>query len=131
MANLNGKWSYRSFRAGSGPKDTPSQIVVPWAPPGELLAATDATGKVTGTLRFGPGVELTINGSITPAEGHLFWHIPEGIELTGEGLSAVYNVRGFFIDDDHVVGTVVAVRNDLAEQPDGTNGPFALFNTSP
>jgi hypothetical protein len=129
MANLNGKWSYRSFRSGT--KDAPPEIAVPWAPPGEFVAATDATGKITGTMRFAPGVELTVNGSITPAAGHLWWHRPEGIELTAEGLSAVYNLQGYFIDDDHVVGTVVGVRNDLAKQPDGTNGPFALFKTGP
>ena len=127
MAQLNGKWSYRSFRTMA--KETPPQIVVPWAPPGELVATTDATGKITGTLTFAHGwVALTINGSVTPAVENE--DLPEGIEATGEGLSAVYNIRGFFIDGDHVVGTVVAVRNDLGEQPDGTSGPFALFKIS-
>jgi hypothetical protein len=65
---------------------------------------------------------LIVNGSITPAAG---------IKLTAEGLSAVYTLHGHFIDDDHVVGTVVGVRNDLAKQPDGTNGPFALFKPGP
>ena len=60
---------------------------------------------------------LTINGTITPAVE--IENLPEGIVAIGEGLSAVYNIQGFFIDDDHIVGTVVGVRNDLGEQPDG------------
>jgi hypothetical protein len=128
MAQLTGKWSYRSFRTKA--EDTSTQIVVPWAPPGELVANTDATGKITGTLTFAHGwVALTINGTITPAVE--IENLPEGIVATGEGLSAVYNIQGFFIDDDHIVGTVVGVRNDLGEQPDGTSGPFALFRISP
>ena len=65
MANLDGMWLYQSFCPKSGTKDNLPQIAAPWAPPGELRARTDAkTGKVTGTLKFAPGVELAINGSI-------------------------------------------------------------------
>ena len=124
MASFDGKWSYRSFCPQSATSDTPPQIAAPWAPPGELVVTTDATGKIAGTLTFAPGVALTVSGSVTPAVGKL----PEGIELTGEGLSSIYNIRGFFIaGSDHVVGTVVAIRNDLAKQPIGTSGPFVLF----
>ena len=119
MADLNGTWSWRSFRSDAATQ----KIAVKWAPPGELVATTDAAGQVTGTLTFRPGVALTVTGSIIPADGEQL----EGIEVTGEGLSAVYNIRGFFIDADHLVGTVVGVKNDLAGQPDGTSGPFALF----
>jgi hypothetical protein len=124
MAALNGKWSYRSFRGGAN--DTPPEIVVPWTPPGELDVKTDGSGKVTGTLTFGPGAALAITGAVTPADAAR--HIPEGVELTGEGGSAVYKVRGFFIaGSDHIIGTVVAEKNDLARQADGTSGPFVLF----
>lgn len=126
MATLNGKWSYRSFCPHSGTDDTPPQIAAPWAPPGVLEVATDGSGKVTGTLTFAPGVALTISGTVTAASGKL----PEGIELTGEGLSAVYKIRGFFLTgSDHVIGTVVAIQNDLGKQPVGTSGPFVLFPT--
>jgi hypothetical protein len=127
MANLDGTWRYQSFCPRSGAGDTPPQIAAPWTPPGELHVKTDEmTGKVTGTLKFAPGVELTVNGSITRAAEKE--KLPEGVELTGEGLSAVYNIRGYFIAGDRVVvGTVVAVRNDLAKQPIGTSGPFVLF----
>ena len=127
MASLDGKWSYRSFRDGT--KDTPPEIAVIWAPRGEMVAETDAAGNVTGTLTFALVMKLTITGSITPAAGHLLWERPEGIVLTAEGPKAIYKVQGYFIDDDHVVGTVVGVQNDLGGQPDGTNGPFALFRT--
>lgn len=124
MASLNGEWSYRSFRGGAN--DTPPEILVPWAPPGELDVKTDDSGKVTGTLTFAPGVALAITGAVT--SGDAARHIPEGVELTGEGLSAVYKVHGFFITgSDHIVGTVVAEKNDLARQADGTSGPFVLF----
>ena len=64
MANLNGKWIYRSFRPNDG---TPS--LLPWAPPGELSVTTDAAGKVSGKLTFPavPGLELMIGGSIAAA----------------------------------------------------------------
>jgi hypothetical protein len=131
MANLDGMWFYQSFCPKSGTKDNPPQIAAPWAPPGELQATTDATtGKVSGTLKFAPGVELAISGAITPAADG----VPEGIELTGENPMAAYNIRGYFIPGSVgpasgpvIVGTVVAVRNDLARQPVGTSGPFVLF----
>jgi hypothetical protein len=65
MALLNGKGSYRGFRGGS--KETPPQLAVAWAPPGELTATTDGSRKGTGTLTFRPGVALTISGALTPA----------------------------------------------------------------
>jgi len=105
-------------------------LAAPWAPRGDLSVSTDPAGKVTGRLKFAPGVELAIGGTITPAAGKL----PEGIDLIGEGLSAVYKIRGFFIDgiaaaasQTVIVGSVVAMRNDLAKQPDGTTGPFVMF----
>ena len=131
MASLDGTWVYNSFCPQPGTEDTKPQIAAPWAPPGQLHAATDAaTGKVTGTLKFAPGVELAVSGSITPAADR----VPERIDLTGENASAAYNIRGYFIpgtvapaSGPVVVGTVVAVRNDLAKQPVGTSGPFVLF----
>lgn len=131
MSNLDGMWFYRSFCPHGGNGDTPPQIAAPWAPPGQLQATTDAaTGKVTGSLKFAPGVELVVSGAITPAAGQM----PEGIELTGENSAAAYNIRGYFIQVSTgpgcgpvIVGTVVAVRNDLAKQPVGTSGPFVLI----
>lgn len=102
----------------------PPQIAAPWAPPGVLNVTTDGSGQVTGTLTFSPGVALNVTGTVTPAVNDL----PEGIELTGEGLSSINKIRGYFITgSDHVVGTVVAVQNDLAKQPVGTTGPFVLY----
>src|SRR5437764_12814532 len=83
MQSLNGTWFYESFCPLTGTSDIPAQIAAPWAPRAELYVTSEAsTGKLTGTLKFAPGVELTISGSLTPAAGKL----PEGIELTGEGL---------------------------------------------
>src|SRR5688572_5021508 len=91
MATLNGTWIYQSFRPNGG-----APPLVPWTPRGELAVTTDATGKVDGTLTFpprpgtaAPGAVFAIRGSITPAIGE---RVPEGIELTGEGLGAVYKI---------------------------------------
>ena len=87
------------------------------------------TGIVSGTLAFGRGIELTISGSITPAGEHG----PQGVELKGEGHSSLNHIRGYFIEGSPhplIVGTVVAVHNDLAKQPDGTSGPFVLYKAS-
>ena len=128
MANLSGTWTYRSFRPNEG---TPS--LVPWAPPGEASVTTDATGKVTGKLKFPsvPGLELTISGSITPA---VAGKLPEGIELTGEGgRNSVNKLQGYFIAGSPgplIIGVIVAVKNDPAGQPDGTSGQFVLFQSA-
>jgi hypothetical protein len=130
MANLDGTWIYQSYCPQSATKDTKSQIAAPWSPRGELHVTTDLAGKVTGVLKFGPKVELAISGSITSAAGEL----PEGVELTGEGLGSVNKIRGYFVpgttgpaSGPMIVGTVVAVANDLKGKPIGTQGPFVLF----
>ena len=127
---LKGKWYYRSFRhdpivVKDGKVDGNPQLAIPWAPLGELDADTDEAGKVTGTLTFTPpGVALKITGHITPATDKL----PASIEITGEKLPTVYQIKGFFVPDtDFVVGTVLSVANDLAKQPVGTAGAFVLF----
>lgn len=130
MTSLNGTWIYQSFRPGDG---TPS--LLPWAPPGELSVTTDVTGKVSGILRFPavPGLELTITGSVTPAVAGKapLPGLPEGVELTGEGGPASVNsLRGYFVSGSAgalIVGQIVATKNDPAGRPDGTAGPFVLF----
>ena len=124
MNSLNGQYHYRSFCPQAGTKDTAPELAAPWAPPGKLTAQTDASGKVTATLSFGPGRDLAVTGAITPAAGNA----PEGIQLTGEGLGATYKIRGYFLEgSNHLTGTVAAVANDVARQPIGTRGPFVLF----
>jgi len=59
--------------------------------------------------------------------------LPEGIDLvvTVEKTGSVYNLRGFFLaGSNHIVGTVVAISNDLGLQPAGTSGPFVLYPVS-
>ena len=128
MLSLNGKWSYESYCPKAGTDQLPSQIAAPWAPRGTLQVSTDASGKVTGALRFAPRVELTVTGSMTNGGGKT----PDGIDLTGEGMAAMYRIRGYFVagaPGPIVVGTVVSVMNDLAKQPVGTSGPFVLYQT--
>jgi hypothetical protein len=126
---LNGKWAYCSFRADpvvveDGKVEGNPNLAMPWAPLGKLDAETDTAGNVKGTLTFAPGVALAISGHITPATGPL----PPSLEVTAEGLSAVYRIKGFFVaEGDHVVGTVLNVANDLGKQPVGTLGPFVLY----
>jgi hypothetical protein len=74
-----------------------------------------------------PELVLAISGRITPA---VAGQVPEGIELTGTLGESVNDIQGCFIAGSAtplVVGTVTAVKNDPAKQPDGTSGPFVLF----
>ena len=126
MTKLNGQYYYDSFCPKAAAGDSPAQIAARWAPHTPFSATTDATGKVIGTLTFAPGVVLNVTGSITPATPDL----PEGVDLTGTIGPAEYRIRGFFLFSilgaSPVSGVVVAVRNDLAKQPDGTVGAFSL-----
>jgi len=128
-ATLNGKWSYRSFRhdpivVKDGQVEGSPELAARWSPPGVLEASTSATGEVTGTLTFRPGVALKITGRIVPASGD----DPAFVELTGEGLGSVNRLKGIFIPgSSHVVGTILCLAHDLLKQPNGTAGPFALF----
>ena len=128
-ATLNGKWSYRSFRhepivLKDGQVEGNPELAKPWSPPGVLDVATGETGEVMGTLTFGPGIALKVSGKIIPATDK----DPAAVDLTGEGLTSVNKIKGFFIPgSDHVVGTIMCVANDLLKQPNGTVGPFVLF----
>jgi hypothetical protein len=134
MKEIQGKWYYQSFcqfaadvdRSKSPPEvKRPPLIAGPWTPPAVMELVTDAAGNVTGTAKLGP-IEFKISGSVKPVSDK----IPEGIELvvTVEKFAAVYKLRGFFLaNSDHIVGTVVAISNDLGFQPDGTSGPFVLY----
>jgi hypothetical protein len=133
MSALNGTWIYQSFR----PSMAPPSPVVPWSPPAKVSVTTDATGKVDGTLTIPlpPGAPkselvLAISGSITPAVTGR-WPLPEGVKLTGKGgLDSVNELVGYFVPGGVgtvIVGTVYAVKNDPAGEPDGTSGPFVLF----
>lgn len=103
-----------------------------WTPPSVMEFATDAEGKVTGSAELGP-LKIKITGSITPAAAGIPERsanpMPEGVELVivAEQTGSVYNLRGYFVQgSNHVVGTVVAISNDLGLQPPGTSGPFVL-----
>lgn len=126
---LNGKWSYRSFRhepivVKNGQVEGNPELAAPWSSPGVLEVATRETGEVMGTLTFAPGVALKVSGKITASTDKC----PASVELTGEGLSSVNKIKGFFIPgSDHVVGTIMCVANDLLKRPNGTVGPFVLF----
>ena len=67
---------------------------------------------------------MKVSGKIIPATNKC----PASIELTGEGLTSVNRIKGFFIPgSDNVVGTIMCVANDLLKRPTGTLGPFVLF----
>jgi hypothetical protein len=137
---LKGRWGYRSFRNNYTLTNgqVKGELALPWAPPGVLEVDTDSAGTVTGTLTFtlpdpkNPGQtvkrSLKITGRVIPSAGP----IPTSVELVGEGLNAIYNIKGFFIPrSGHVVGTVLNRANDLAQRPVGTVGPFVLIPNEP
>jgi hypothetical protein len=129
MASFNGKWLYRSFCPAPGTTERAPQITAPWSPVGTMDVVSDAEGRVHGELVFANtagDVRLTITGKLTSENDGL----PEGVELTGEGpYDSITQLRGYFIEGKQlqVVGTVVALKNDLAKQPPGTSGPFLLY----
>ena len=134
MTEIQGKWHYQSFCQFAGEVDTSKNppevkklplIAGPWAPPAVMELVKDAAGNITGTAKLGP-IESKVSGSVKPTRDN----IPEGIELvvTVERFKAIYKLQGFFLaNSDHIVGTVVAISNDLGYQPDGTSGPFVLY----
>jgi hypothetical protein len=129
---LKGKWHYHSFRNSIEVKDgkigKDTQLAIPWASHGKLDGNTDEAGEVTGTLMSPTGLPFKITGHITPAAGKLPASVEFIAETTVEGRLTVYRMKGFFIPgSDHVVGTVLSVENDLANQPVGTAGAFVLF----
>jgi hypothetical protein len=122
MAELTGIWTYQSFRFKPDP--------LPWAPKATLEVKTEHNGKITGLLKFNEHAVLNVSGHITPAVPSLdpAHQIPEGIALTAEGLGSVNRILGFFVPgSDHIVGTVISDKNDPGKQPDGTWGPFILY----
>jgi hypothetical protein len=134
MKELQGKWNYQSFidlpaivdRTQSPPEiKRAALIAAPWTPPSIMEFSTDASGNVIGSAKLGP-LEFKITGSVTIATDT----IPEGIELTVnvERTGTAYLLRGYFLhNSDHIVGTVVALSNDLGFQPPGSSGPFILY----
>jgi hypothetical protein len=148
MKELQGKWNYQSFCSFAAVADRsaapnapptvmrPALITGPWTPPSVMEFATDLAGKVTGSAELGP-LKFMITGAITPAVSGIADRaanpLPEGIDLvvTVEKTGSVYNLRGFFLaGSNHIVGTVVAISNDLGLQPAGTSGPFVLYPVS-
>ncbi|SHN31463.1 hypothetical protein [Rhizobacter sp. OV335] len=127
-ALLNGRWAYRSFHHApivivDGQVAGTPELAQPWSPPGVLDATTDAGGRVTGTLTFGPGIALKVDGHVRAASETA----PASIELVGAGLGSVNRIKGYFVPgSDHVVGTILCVANDLLKLPNGTVGPFVL-----
>ena len=94
---------------------------------------TDSSGQITGSAELG-SLKFSITGSIVPAVGGIPERaaspLPEGVELvvTVQATGSVYHLRGFFLEgSNHLVGTVVAISNDLGFQPAGTSGPFVLY----
>jgi len=146
MKELKGKWHYQSFCSFAAVVDRstarpdvmrPALLAGPWTPPSIMEFVTDSAGKVTGSAKLGP-LEFTIVGSVTPAVDGIPERaansLPEGVELvvTVPSKGSAYHLRGYFLaDSDHVVGTVVAISNDLGFQPAGTSGPFVLYPVKP
>jgi hypothetical protein len=128
---LKGKWSYRSFRHDSivvkdGRVEGNPELAKPWSPPGVLEVDTNEASEITGklTFTFPREMVLDIKGRIIPATDKE----PASVELTGEFQSSVNRLKGFFIPgSNHIVGTILNIAHDPAQQPVGTAGPFVLF----
>jgi hypothetical protein len=127
--SLNGLWAYRSFHHAPivlrhGQVEGTPELATPWSPPGVLDATTTAAGDVSGTLTFAPGIALKVTGKVFAATDKA----PAGVELVGEGMASVNQLKGYFVPgSNHVVGTILCTANDLLKQPNGTIGPFVLF----
>jgi hypothetical protein len=128
---LKGKWSYRSFRHDSivvkdGHVEGNPELAKPWSPLGVLEVDTNEASEITGklTFTFPREMVLDIKGRIIPATDKE----PASVELTGEFQSSVNRLKGFFIPgSNHIVGTILNIAHDPAQQPVGTAGPFVLF----
>jgi len=130
-SELNGNWTHRSFRNVDTAGDP--VLAVPWAPDGALAVTTDATGSVSGQLTFPLAQKvLSVTGQIhgpVAAGVAAPWPMPASVDLHAVtvGGTAEYRLRGWFIPNTKsIVGTVMAVKNDLAGAPDGTLGPWVL-----
>jgi len=128
---LNGLWSYRSFRHDAivvqdNKVQGKPELLLPWTPVGDFEVTTSEDEQVTATLTFGKGTAkptvLKVAGRITQAAGPL----PAAMEVTGEGSESHYQIKGFFVNDALIVGTVMCTANDVAGQPVGTAGPVVL-----
>lgn len=140
MLPLSGQFHYQSFYNGpvevrDGKVEGVPVLAVPWTPIGTLDVATADFGDVFGRLVFPsnetgtfPGeVVLNITGRFTPANAGS----QAQVELRGEGMGAVYQIKGWFVPDSgRVVGSVLCLSGDLAKRPVGTTGAFILFPKS-
>jgi hypothetical protein len=134
---LNGTWIHRSFHnlplpAGGGRAARPN-LAAPWAPPGRLEVSTNPDGRISGKLTFPGDTRLSVSGQAhepQPAGTSAPWPTPGSVELTATVGETEYRLRGWLIPDSNAIaGTVLAVRNDLAEAPDGTMGSWILVQT--
>ena len=138
--SINGQWKYRSFRNGpiqlqDGNSIDAKVLAVPWTTQADLDVKTNSNGSISGKLVFHTNngdVVLDISGStVQPDSANLFGQdIVGGVDLIGvfSSTGAKYQLRGWFIPgSDHLVGTIVALSNDLGGQPDGTSGPWVAF----
>lgn len=138
MSILNGTWIHRSFRnyrpdPAAGADTSGVVLAAPWAPPGVFDVSTDTEGAVTGELTFSTPrgeVVLAVSGQVhepKPAGREALWPLPASVELTATVGDTEYRLRGWLIPDSNAIaGTVLSVRNDLAEAPDGTMGTWVL-----
>ena len=134
--DFNGTWAFRSFFNDLLDPEEPLYMG-PWAAPGQLEIEPNRGMMIKGSLRFDTGTTLSVSGWTTPyCEGVPSYAgsprqqaTPSGIILHAEGAGAVYELRGFAVAPNSIVGTLRCRRGDLARRADGTIGPFSLFQT--
>jgi hypothetical protein len=91
-----------------------------------------------------PPSVLKVSGRILPGSDSQ----PASLEAMGEGNGAIFKIAGWFVPDSpsryhfppqkpdtsketiSVRGSVMAVKNDIAQQPDGTVGAFVLVRNT-
>jgi hypothetical protein len=137
-AKIEGQWKFQSyFNRYNGASGALQLEVVPWTPPGALRLSKGSDGKLSGSMTFMTST-LSIEGELTPAlageapsassPGKL--PTPEGVRMIGTLAETKYEIRGYFVGPDEIVGTSLCIHDDLAKQPDGTRGPFVLVRVS-
>lgn len=120
--SLIGKWYYESFFTSGQDAyaTTPDSFQVkPWTPRSVITFSKDGK-KVAGDAALGTA-KFRFRGT-QEGDGSV------RLDVTVDGTQTAYLLSGRALKDTKLIlGTVMAIKDDLARQPNGSLGPFILF----